>query len=1053
MTTDPTIQGFSLSPLQQHLWRVQSSSGSAAWNVVAHVRVTTNGSDARVEADALRAAIERVALRTELLRTSIHELAGTHVAVQTIRDTPSFRFEPFDGDPLDAEHALTRDPFDVRGADVLRVALVGTDRIVIAQPSLVADATSIWNLVREIAAELAGGGATAGASEDEEAMQFADIAQWLNDNLDSEDAAPGVELWKRVDWTAAEFAVPLARPRPSADGQGFAIERIVREWSEADEDALAAAARTVGVERASILGAAWQLTLARATGRDSIVTGDHSLGREFEGLGDALGPFGRRLPLATRIDPNQSFADLARAVDAARIEAREWHEAFAHEASLPFGFEWRDRVEPLTAGDFTFQLEQRSVLAEPCELALELDLGAAAPELALLFDAARYGTQDAATILRQFDALLSSACDAPTVPVSELSLLAADEREQILIELAPGDEGAALDAPVHVVIASRAKQTPDAVATWANGRALTYAELDALANRIARRLQGLGVGAGDFVGLYLGRSIEQVAAILGVLKAGGAYLPLPPGYPADRIAFMLEDTAARVVLTRAADQDTLPAFDGTVVTLDDDATLAAEDAGPLDTHAGVEHMDSPAYVIFTSGSTGKPKGVAISHANLAHSTGARLAYYEHAITSYLLVSSFAFDSSVVGIFWTLCQGGKLVLPDDGFEQDIPAIAALVEEHAVSHMLALPSLWGLMLDTSAHAKLASLNTVIVAGESCPPELVRSHANALPGARLFNEYGPTEATVWSTVFDCANENSRATVPIGRPIPGASAFVVDADGELCPIGVAGELWIAGAGVAAGYLGRPELTAERFVSAPFAARAYRTGDLARFLPDGNLEFLGRIDTQVKIRGYRIELEEIESALASHAAIREAAVLAREDTPGDVRLVAYTTRKPGAADVAPADLRAHLDVTLPDYMVPARFVVLDEFPQLPNGKIDRGALPAPDQDRSSATTEYVPPATALEKVLAAIWSDVLKIERVGADDDFFDLGGHSILATQLFARMVDMLQVKVPLRSIFDARTLRGLAELILSDADDRARVERTAELVLSVLEAPDDE
>src|SRR6185436_8254299 len=433
-------------------------------------------------------------------------------------------------------------------------------------------------------------------------------------------------------------------------------------------------------------------------------------------------------------------------------------------------------------------------------------------------------------------------------------------------------------------------------------------------------------------------------------------------------------------------------------------------------------------------STGVPKGVPVTHGGLARSIAARFAVYREPVERFLLLPSFAFDSSVAVLFWTLCQGGRLVLPPPGQERDAERLVELVARHRVSHWVSVPSLYAAVLEraqagASAEPRpLATLRTVVVAGEACPAELVSLHRRTV-GATLYNEYGPTEAVVWSTVFACGPEAEVGAVPIGRAIPGARTYVLDREGRPVPLRVAGELCIGGPALARGYHGRPELTAERFVPDPFGAltgepgaRLYRTGDLVRHQTGGELEFLGRVDGQVKIRGFRIEPGEIEAALAAHPAVREAAVAVREDGTGERHLVAWFVPR-GAEAVPAAELRAFLRERLPAHMVPALLVVLESLPLTPNGKLDRQALPAPEW---ASQVPYVAPRTAVEEALAAIWGETLKRERIGIHDNFFDLGGHSLLATRVVSRIQTDLQVELPLRELFEARTLADLAAAV---------------------------
>jgi amino acid adenylation domain-containing protein len=500
---------------------------------------------------------------------------------------------------------------------------------------------------------------------------------------------------------------------------------------------------------------------------------------------------------------------------------------------------------------------------------------------------------------------------------------------------------------------------------------------------------------------------------------------------------MLEDTRAPVVLTQAHLVDVLPRHDAVVIRLDVEDDLVA--SAPKAADAGKVKPENLVYIIYTSGSTGRPKGVEITHRNLVHSTVARKAAYGEAPQSYLLLSSFGFDSSIVCIFWTLCEGGTLVLPSEGLERDLHEIGNLVAAHGITHTLVLPSLHAVLLRETRGEKLDSLRTVIVAGEACSREIVELHGEFMPGAALFNEYGPTEGTVWSTVHRCRTGRPEARVSIGHPIANVRVYLLDSRMQPVPIGVAGEMCIGGAGIARGYLRRPELTAEKFVADPFmeGERLYRTGDLARYLPDGEIEFLGRADNQVKVRGYRIELEEIEEVLGRAPSVAEVVVAAREEASGDKRLVAYVVGDVESRPV-PDALQEFLGARLPEYMVPASIVVLESLPRMPNGKVDRGALP--DPDGSAAREDYVAPRNRVEAALARMWEDLVGVDAVGVHDNFFRIGGHSLLVTQLIFRLRQVFQVEIPLRGVFDKPTVAELAEVLLGDARQKERVERAA-------------
>ncbi len=1054
------MESFGLSPFQAHLAHL----GQKLWSP-SSARIRVRGA---LTKDDLQRALIQVAEHHEILRTNFPTLTGTNMPVQGIgQELQVCIAEESLGEPHpdaidEFEEALIHSPFDLEKGPCLRATLIhfsdNEHLLLLVQPALASDSESLWMLTRCLAAALAGedlpgfgqsGGEDADGDEEADGpLQMADVAQWFNDNFDDEDSQVGLDFWKSLDAGQAQLNLPLAFDR---GGDGFHPEACARPWSASDQEALAAFASAQSCQPESLLSALWMLLLARHGECESLTTGMRCMGRAFDGLPEALGPFARFLPVALRIDQHASVAEFARQLESTWSAAEENYETFDYRRAgwnpgepLAYAAGFMAPLEALELGGRRFELEARRSLGEPFRLFLELDRGVSEPELTLYFNPRYFSGADSAVMLQQFDVMLQAALDDPAQEIGELKLNDQASISSLLEEYAPGNPLEPAQCAVHELFMQQAARHPERIAVRAENGELSYRELDAASNRLAQHLRQLGVGPGSFVGLYLNRCVEQITAIMGVFKAGGAYLPLPPDYPAERIAFMLEDTGAQVVLTASAELSALGSCKGHVICLDDCAALEAASDAPVEATPGMQH---DAYVIFTSGSTGKPKGVPITHANLANSTQARLVGYKHPVACYMVLSSFAFDSSVAGLYWALVQGGCLALPPDGFEEDIAGLAALFETYGVTHTLALPSLWDMILDAASSGQLESLNTAIVAGESSSRDLLAKHQAALPDCELVNEYGPTEGTVWSTYFDCLQSFERNSVPIGRPTPGARIFIVGANDRLQPVGFAGELLVAGPGVARGYLGRPELTKERFVTLDLGAgevRCYRTGDLARFLPGGDIEFLGRIDHQVKIRGYRIELEEIEARLAALDVIKEAVVLAREDTPGDKRLVAYLT---AAGELDPKAVRASLAADLPEYMLPSHFVVQASFPLLPNGKVDRKALPAPEQGRSLSSAEFSEPVTPLEKVLVALWSEVLGVDVVGADDDFFELGGHSILATRLFAKLVDTLQASVSLRAIFDARTPRSLAVLMLSDDAEQGRLEATAEVVLEVL------
>jgi amino acid adenylation domain-containing protein len=780
-----------------------------------------------------------------------------------------------------------------------------------------------------------------------------------------------------------------------------------------------------------VLLALWRLLLVRL-GRDEgpLLVG---LGGRFAVNGSGLG----RAPLAVGIEGDPSFAELV-AETGRRLGGAGEQPGADHESTCTF--------------DFAVPVFRR--MGRP-RLGLSCSPRARGVALEIGFDTDHFEQDDVERILARFETLAGSAAGAPGAPAKQLGLLPEAERRRVLVEFNDTAEAAPPSVCIHTLIQENNRRSPDAPAVLADGRELTYGQLEQRAGSLAAQLRDMGIGPNTFVAIHADPSPGMIVGLLAILKAGGAYVPLDPEYPADRLAFMLEDSGAPVLLTQDHLRPIRAPGQVRTVVLDAD--------GHPDTHsspgAAAPAQGSPddlAYLIYTSGSTGVPKGVRVDHRNLVHSTLARCSYYRGKVGRFLLLSSFAFDSSVAGLFWTLVDGGALVLPPAGAHRDPQRIGELMERHRVTHTLCLASHWRLVLSGAKPEAFASLDTSIVSGEVFSSELVERHDERAPGTRLFNEYGPTEGSVWSMVFDCHDPYPGNKVPIGRPIANTQIYLLDEQGSPVPIGVPGEMYQGGDGVARGYLNRPDLTAERFVPDRFSgrdgARLYRSGDLALYLPDGNVEFLGRIDDQVKIRGYRIELGEIEAVLGRHPAVREAAVLCREDSHGDRRLVAYVALEDGWS-VSAGELRDSLAETLPAYMLPAATVFLDVLPRTSIGKLAPESLPAPPRERPDVGGEYVAPRSPVEGVVAAIWAEAIDLDCVGVDDDFFALGGHSVLAVRIMSSIREVLDVELPMRAFFEHPTVARLSAELTRDPARREQIESRTELLERVCALPDDD
>jgi amino acid adenylation domain-containing protein len=883
-------------------------------------------------------------------------------------------------------------------------------------------------------------------------VQPADHAVWQRAQLTGRRLDELITYAKeRLGGAPPALDLPTDRPRPASQTYAGATHpfTLPRELSAA----LGALSRREGVTLFMTLLAAFQVLLHRYTGQDDIVVGSPIAGRtrpEIEGL---IGFFVSTLVLRAQLGDQPTLRELLGRVREAALDAYA-HQDLPFEKLVDAVVQRRDLSRSPV---FQASLVLQNAPPAPPSLGpvparrVEVERGSAKFDLTLVFqeDEAseslagflEYPTAlfDAATIARMAGhlvMLLRGAVADPGRRVSELPLLPPDERHRLLVEWNDTAKPYPEDVCLHQMFEALADRTPDATAVVFGRERIAYGELDRRANRLANHLRTLGVGPEVLVGLCVRRSPEMLVAMLGILKAGGAYVPLDPGYPRERLAFTLEDSGAPVVVTEQHAAFALPDHGARMVVLDAEQARidAASDARPA-SGVGPENL---AYVLFTSGSTGRPKGAMIEHRGVVN-------YLSWAVRAYDVAggrgapvhSSVAFDLTVTGLFAPLLAGRTVeLLPEE------PEIESLVEALSSGG-------FSLVKLTPAHLEVlnrlvpperaaGATGVFVIGGEQLSWEALAFWRRHAPGTRLVNEYGPTETVVGCCVYEAPPATSaggeKGAVPIGRPIANTKLYVLDAQREPVPIGVPGELYIGGAGVARGYVNRPELTLARFVDDPFhdggrpGARMYKTGDLVRYLPDGNLEFIGRLDNQVKVRGFRIELGEIEAALREHPGVGEVVVLAREDAPGDKRLVAYVATgqgHDGGDRPSSDDLRAVARRRLPEYMVPSAFVALDAMPLTANGKVDRQALPAPAR-AVAASSGGAGPRGALELELAAIWEELLGLEHVGVRDSFFDLGGHSLLAVKLFHRIAQATGIDLPIASLFRAPTIAALADLL---------------------------
>jgi amino acid adenylation domain-containing protein len=1048
-----------LSFAQLRLWFLdQFSPGSCAYNVPRVFRL-----QGPLDTAALQHALDCLVARHEILRTVFKVMGAEPVQVVQPPAAVPLRVRDLSERPEADKRSQAqaevmdevRRPFNLASDLMLRARLIrlATDEhiLVVMSHHIASDGWSKSVMFRELAGFYNAAVTKTPVTLAELPIQYSDFASWQKTWVQGARLRRQSEYWKhQLDGAPALLELPSDYARPAV--QGFEGATECRLFPEPLLRELRTLTQREGVTIFMTLLASFQVILARYSGQDDIVVGTPIAGRVREEVEPLIGDFVNMLAVRTDLSGDPNFRELLSRVKKTALDAYDHQD-------LPF----EKLVEDLEHGrdlsrapifQTIFILETSPPPPPPMQglqvEILDFDTPTAKNDLILIlaedsgglkvkleYRTDLFTKRTIGRLLTRYQTLLEAIVADPQQLITKLAMCAPQEREQLAAWNQTGRE--APNRCLHQLFEDQVARTPDAVALQFQERTLTYRDLNARANQLAHQLLSLGVKPDSRVGICVHRSLEMLVGLLGIMKAGGAYVPIDPAYPRDRVEFMLQDGGAEILVSESSLLQTISAH-AQVVCFDRDAVQLSRQNG--DNPQTEVNPANRSYVIYTSGSTGRPKGVQLEHRNVANFIGHVQRRFELGGSDvYLGVASMSFDASVLDFYLPLSVGARLVVVDADATRDARSLAEVMARCGVTAMHATPSTWRSLVDAGWRGNAGF--KVLSGGEALTWDLAQE---LLPRcSALWNLYGPTETAVYSAIHGVAAEDG--TVLVGRPIDNTQIYILDRLQQPTPIGIPGEICIAGAGVARGYLNRPELTAERFVADPFQSggRMYRTGDLGRFRDDGVIQCLGRLDHQVKLRGFRIELGEIESLLAQFPGLRQAVVDVRAASSGDKRLIGYLLRENGA-EVSLPDVRSFLKAKLPDYMVPSAFMVLEHLPISPNGKLNRSALPNPDDARPELAREFVAPSTPVEQAIAEIFTEVLEVRTVGIHDDFFELGGHSLLATRVVTRLRDRFQIEMTPRFLFESPTVAELAtrvsNLLVQNTDETEMAAMLAEL-----------
>ncbi|MBW4508478.1 MAG: amino acid adenylation domain-containing protein [Scytonematopsis contorta HA4267-MV1] len=1065
----PRSEHLPLSFAQARLWFLNQLSGeSATYNMLEPLHLSGSLNTA-----ALEMAVQEIVRRHEVLRTTFKIVNGSPVQVISKEITLTMpvvsweclSFEEQSTQVQQLAIAESQEPFDLSNGPLLRVTLLRLGEkshvLLLIMHHIVSDGWSMGIFTEELSALYSAFCAGQPSQLPQLSIQYADFAHWQQQWLSGSVLQTQLNYWKQqLASIPPLLELPTDRPRPSI--QTFQGSSVYFQLNQELTTKLKALSQQSGATLFMSLLAAFATLLSRYSGQEDVVIGSPIANRNRSEIESLIGFFVNTLVLHAQLEGNPTFVELLERVRSMTLAAYEHQDLPFEKLVEELQPERSLSHTPLFQVMFALQNAPMGKLELPdlTMTPLKMESVNARFDLTLLMEETETGLTgefvynkdlfDAATISRMaghFQILLEGIVSNSQQRVAQLPLLTPTEQHQLLFEWNDTQADYPQDKCIHQLFEEHVERTPDALAVVFENEQLTYRELNNRANQLAHYLRLRGVKPEVMVGICVERSLEMIVGLLGIFKAGGAYVPLDPAYPEDRLSFMLSDSQVGILLTQQKFLANLPYCATQIICLDADWEIISQES-----HNNAISTVQPsnlAYVIYTSGSTGKPKGVLVAHQGLCNLANSLIRVFDvDADSRVLQFASFSFDASISEVVMALCVGAQLYLGTR--ESLLPGLnlMQLLHKTRITHITLPPS----ALAAMPNVEYPDLRTITVAGEACPPDLVAQWSN---GRRFINGYGPTESTVGATTAICTNSKSQP--PIGRPLDNIQVYILDRYLQPVPIGVPGELHIGGAGLARGYLNRPELTLEKFIPNPFNnsqlfnnSKLYKTGDKVRYLPDGNIEFLGRIDQQVKIRGFRIELGEIEALLSQHPHVREGVVVVKEDQPGGKRLVAYIVPNvlPNFEPLTTGEVRSYLKEKLAEYMVPSAFVMLESLPLTPNGKVDRKALSQLELTHSELESTLVLPRTPLEEILANTWAEILGLEQVGVNHNFFELGGHSLLATRVISRIDDVLQVELPLRTLFEKQTVAELAASIVQSLAEETELDDIDD-ILAELEA----